>query len=360
MEDMGQGGNVYTAPDGNGYMPQGGNISLSKADEVRAARKHFSSLGLRFLAGTLLIFAVQTLAMEIGSRVAPELMSDMNYYLLVTMLPMYFIAIPILVLLVKRLPSQTPERRRMKPGHFVLSVIMAFALMYVANFIGTFITTFIGIIKGGEVENAIAGVVTEANQLTIFFIMVVCAPIVEELVFRKLVVDRTVFYGQGTAVVLSGLMFGLFHGNLNQFMYATALGMLLAFLYAKTGNLKITIAIHMLINLMGSIVSLQVLKLVDLEALMTMDSSDMQAVLKYFSENMAGLMVYMLYMFCVFGVMITGFVLVIVFAAKGRFACEKGSVCIPRGKRFRTVILNLGMVLYFLFWIVMIIKQLIA
>ena len=111
----------------------------------------------------------------------------------------------------------------------------------------------------------------------------------------------------------------------------------------------------MLINLMGSIVSLQVLKLVDLEALMTMDSSDMQAVLKYFSE-----MVYMLYMFCVFGVMITGFVLVIVFAAKGRFACEKGSVCIPRGKRFRTVILNLGMVLYFLFWIVMIIKQLIA
>ncbi len=360
MEDMGQGGNVYTAPDGNGYMPQGGNISLSQADEVRAARKHFSSLGLRFLAGTLLIFAVQTLAMEIGSRAAPELMSDMNYYLLVTMLPMYFIAIPVLVLLVKRLPSQTPERRRMKPGHFALSVIMAFALMYVANFIGTFITTFIGIIKGGEVQNAIAGVVTEANQLTIFFIMVVCAPIVEELVFRKLVVDRTVRYGQGTAVVLSGLMFGLFHGNLNQFMYATALGMLLAFLYAKTGNLKITIAIHMLINLMGSIVSLQVLKLVDLETLMTLDSSDMQAVMKYFSENMAGLMIYMLYMLCVFGVMIAGFVLVIVFAAKGRFACEKGSVCIPRGKRFRTVILNLGMALYFLFWIVMIIEQLIA
>lgn len=340
MEDMGE----------NGYTVQ--------ADEVKAARKHFSKLGAGFLVGTIVIFVVQTLALEIAEAVAPDLREDMNIYLLVSMLPMYLIGIPVLALLVWRLPSQTPQRRAMKPGQFVVSVIMAFALMYVANIIGTLLTTVIGFFKNGAVQNTIVNVVAETSPLTVFFLMVICAPIVEEFVFRKLVVDRAVRYGQGTAVVLSGLMFGLFHGNLNQFMYAAALGMFLAFLYVKTGKLKITIAIHMLINFMGSVVSTWVLKAVNLEALSGLNAGDMAAVMEYLSENMLGFLVYMLYAFYIFGIMIAGVVLFIVFAVKKRFVFEKGSMCIPRGKRFKTVILNLGMGLYCVFWIAMIIYQL--
>ena len=333
---------------------------MMQADEVRAARKHFSKLGAGFLAGTIVIFAVQTLALIIAEAVAPGLTENMNIYLLVSLLPMYLIGIPVLALLVWKLPSQTPERRTMKPGQFVVSVIMAFALMYAANIIGTIFTTIIGFFKKGAVQNTIANVVTETSTLTVIFIMVNCAPIIEEFVFRKLVVDRAVRYGQGTAVVLSGLMFGLFHGNLNQFMYATALGMFLAFLYVKTGKLKITIAIHMLINFMGSVVSAWVLKAVNLEKLSRLNAGDMQMVMEYLSENMLGFLAYMLYAFCIFGIMITGVVLLIVFAAKKRFVFERGNACIPKGERFRTVILNLGMGLYCVFWIGMIIYQLFA
>lgn len=357
---MPQNGNGYTPQDGNGYMPRQSTVYMTHIDELRAARKHFSRLGIRFLAGTIVIFAVQLLALKIAESLAPELTGDMNIYLLVTMLPMYLIGIPVLALLVWRLPSQTPERRIMKPGQFVVAVIMSFSLMYVANIIGTVITTIIGLFKRGGVQNTIANVVTETNPLMVLFIMVICAPAVEEFVFRKLVVDRTVRYGQGTAVVLSGLMFGLFHGNLNQFMYAAALGMFFAFLYVKTGKLKITIAIHMLINFMGSVVSAWVLKVVNLEALSKLNAGDMMSVMEYLSENLLGFLVYMLYVLCIFGLMITGFVLFIVFAAKKRFVFERGSMCIPKGERFRTVILNLGMALYFVFWIVIIIDQLFA
>lgn len=372
MEDMGwngnasqdgngyavQNGNGYTAQNGNGYAAQNGNGYMMQADEVRAARKHFSRLGMRFMVGTIVIFVLQTLALEIADRFAPDLLNDMNIYLLVSMMPMYLIGIPVLTLLVWKLPSQAPERRTMKPGQFAVSVLMAFALMYVANIIGTIMTTIIGLFKRGGVQNNIANVVSETSPLTVFFIMVICAPIVEEFVFRKLVVDRAVRYGQGTAVVLSGLMFGLFHGNLNQFMYATALGMFLAYLYVKTGKLKITIAIHMLINFMGSIVSSWVLKLMNLEALSRLDAGDIQAVMEYLSENMLGFLLYMLYAFCILGIMIAGFVLFIVFAVKKRFVFARGAVSIPKGKRFRTVILNLGMGLYCIFWIGMIIDQL--
>ena len=355
-----QGGNGYVQQGWNGYMPQQGDVRVLQGDELKAARKHFLKLGGGFLVGSMAIFLIQILAVKIADTLSPELVSDMNIYLLVSMLPMYLIGIPFLALLVWRLPSQVPEKRVMKPGQFAVSVIMAFALMYIANIAGTILTTVIGFFKRDVVQNTIANVVTETNTLTVFFIMVICAPIVEEFVFRKLVVDRAARYGQGTAVVLSGLMFGLFHGNLNQFMYATALGMFLAFLYVKTGKLKITIAIHMLINFMGSIVSAWVLKLADLEAVLGMDTSDMSQMMEYMSENMLGYLVYLLYAFCVFGIMIAGFVLLIVFAAKKRFAMRKGPECIPKGKRFLTVILNIGMGLYFVFWIGMIINQLFA
>lgn len=333
---------------------------VTQPDEVKAARKHFSRLGISYLAGTIAIFAVQLLALAIANAVAPDLMGNMNIYLLVTMMPTYLIAIPFLILLVRRIPAQTPGKHPMKPGQFAVSAIMAFALMYLANFIGTIITTVIGLLKKGAVENTIANMVTSASPLMMLFIVVICAPVIEEFVFRKLIVDRTVRYGQGTAVVLSGLMFGLFHGNLNQFVYATALGMFLAFLYVKTGKLKITIAIHMMVNFMGSIVSAWVIRLVNLEVLVGLNGSDMEAVMEYLSENMLGFLVYMLYAFCILGVMIAGVVLLIVFAAKKRFRFERGSVSIPQGKRFRTVILNLGMGLYCVFWIGMIIYQLFA
>jgi len=42
------------------------------------------------------------------------------------------------------------------------------------------------------------------------------APVCEELIFRKMLVTRALKYGEGVAILLSGLVFGLFHGDLNQ------------------------------------------------------------------------------------------------------------------------------------------------
>ena len=97
-------------------------------------------------------------------------------------------------------------------------------MVFVSNLMGNAITTIIGILKGNEVNNGVVGVILEGNMLINFVSMVILAPIVEELVFRKLIIDRTAKYGQTVAIIASGLMFGLFHGNLNQFAYALVLG----------------------------------------------------------------------------------------------------------------------------------------
>ena len=337
----------------------GQNGTSGGQDEIRAARKHFSKLGGMFFLGTIVIYAVQLLVGTLVGLMKPEWLDNGNISLMLSLVPMYLVGMPVLILLVKTVPAQQMGRHPIRAGHFILALIMCYAIMYVANFAGNILTTLIGILKGGVVQNNLLDVTESVNLWVMILYMVICAPIIEEYVFRKLIVDRTVRYGQGIAVLMSGLMFGLFHGNLNQFMYAFVLGIFLAFIYVKTGDIRITIALHMLINFVGGAVSSALMKALDLNAYMEVAlSGDTKAIMAFVQENLAAVMAYMVFLVFVFGMMIAGSILLIICLVKKKFVLAKGEVVIPKGKRFSTVALNLGMFLYILFWIAMIIWQL--
>lgn len=318
-------------------------------------KKSFSGLGWRFLIGTLIIYAVQMGVMAIVGVVKPEWLQNTTISLILAVMPLYLIGMPILIALVKRMPGEAPAKKSIKPGQFVLALIMCYALMYCGNLAGTLITTLVGVLKGTAVDNALMTYATESSMIVTFIYMVLCAPVLEEYIFRKLIVDRTVKYGQGVAIVLSGLMFGLFHGNLNQFAYAMLLGMFLAFMYVKTGNLKITIGLHMCINFMGAIVSVLLLKAIHLDEYqeIVMNGGDAEDIMNFMMQYLPGWIGYMIYVLFILAVVITGIVLFIVFRKK--FAVEPGQIA--KGQRFRTVICNPGMICYCIFWIAMIIIQ---
>ena len=323
--------------------------------ETKSMKKSFSGLGWRFLIGTLIIYAVQMGVMAIVGVVKPEWLQNTTISLILAVMPLYLIGMPILIALVKRMPGEAPAKKSIKPGQFVLALIMCYALMYCGNLAGTLITTLVGVLKGTAVDNALMTYATESSMIVTFIYMVLCAPVLEEYIFRKLIVDRTVKYGQGVAIVLSGLMFGLFHGNLNQFAYAMLLGMFLAFMYVKTGNLKITIGLHMCINFMGAIVSVLLLKAIHLDEYqeIVMNGGDAEDIMNFMMQYLPGWIGYMIYVLFILAVVITGIVLFIVFRKK--FAVEPGQIA--KGQRFRTVICNPGMICYCIFWIAMIIIQ---
>lgn len=331
-----------------------------QTDPLKPVRKHFSRMGLMFFLGTIVIYAVQFIVALLVQKLRPEWLMDINISMALSMIPMYLVGMPVLILLVKTVPAVKLEKRPMKAGHFVLAVIMTFAIMYVSNIIGNIFTAIIGLLQGGAVENVALDLISDLDLLWVFVYTVICAPFMEEYVFRKLIVDRTVRYGQGVAVLLSGFMFGLFHGNLNQFAYAFTLGMFLAFLYVKTGKLKLTIAIHMMVNFMGGVVSSLIMQMLDLEEyLRVAQSGDFTAMIEYAMENSLGLLLLMGFFLFVVAVVIAGGIMLIVFLVKKRFTFAPGEVSIPKGKRFRTVILNVGMSLFCLFWLVNIVMQLI-
>lgn len=330
-------------------------------NENKTARKHFSKLGWMFVIGTIVIYAVQIGFSALIGVVKPEWLQDPNMSLLASVIPLYLIGMPVLIFLIKRVPAAPVESHSMKPGQFVIAAIMCFGLVYLSNLLGNLITLAIGALKGSMVENVIASIATSVNIWLVFGYMVLIAPFMEEYVFRKLIVDRTKQYGQGVAVLLSGLMFGLFHGNLNQFVYAFTLGAFLAFLYVKTGKLKITIALHMMINFMGGLVSVQLLELLDLEEYTrAFSSGDAAVIMDYVNSNMFGLVAYGIYVLFIVGVMLAGLVLLIVALAKKRFVLTAGENAIPKGMKFRTVFVNSGIIAYCAVWVALIVYQLVA
>lgn len=78
----------------------------------------------------------------------------------------------------------------------------------------------------------------------------VIGPICEELMFRGIVFHRLKDWVKPqAAIVISALLFGIYHGNVVQFFYATCMGVMLAIIYDKTGTLWISIVAHIAANL---------------------------------------------------------------------------------------------------------------
>lgn len=319
---------------------------------LKTYKKHFSLLGLMYFLGALIIIGVQVAVSMLVLAFAPSLLDNPNLSLLVSMLPTYTIAFPLTSLLIHQVPGVQMKKHNMKPTQLLGAFAISYALMYLSNLAGQFFTNIIGIIKGSPVDDAIADLVSELNPLTAFFVMVLLAPALEEWIFRKLLVDRTIRYGEGTAIFLSGLMFGLFHGNLNQFVYTFLIGAFWAFIYVKTGRLRYTIYLHMALNFMGSVGSLFFLG-----AISTLEggSSAMNGF-HFLLGMLIPLAIVIPYLIVVFGLVISGIVLLV--TNWKRFRLIPAEFFIPKEKRFSVIFLNAGMILYVLFWIIQIVLQL--
>lgn len=96
--------------------------------------------------------------------------------------------------------------------------------------------------------------IENANQAVSFITAVIMAPLFEEILCRGLILNTL----RGAmpkwwAIVLSSAIFGIIHGNPIQFIYATALGILLGWLYTKFDSIYIPMLCHLVFNLMSMI-----------------------------------------------------------------------------------------------------------
>ncbi|GEM_PF-1521931 len=99
----------------------------------------------------------------------------------------------------------------------------------------------------------------EASEMTLdtptpvlsFIVTVVCAPLVEEFVFRGLIYNnlKQVFpKAVWLAVILQGMIFGAVHGQLLWMLYAGTLGIFLSLVYDYFESLTASMFVHLIFN----------------------------------------------------------------------------------------------------------------
>ena len=107
--------------------------------------------------------------------------------------------------------KKAPEKNKFGFGKFIVGLFLMIGAVGVGAVVGTAVNFAFTLPFGVKVTdtNALANLMTGSNAFWRILTVGVLAPIVEELVFRKFLIDRVVKYGEWVAIITSGLMFGL-------------------------------------------------------------------------------------------------------------------------------------------------------
>jgi membrane protease YdiL (CAAX protease family) len=99
-----------------------------------------------------------------------------------------------------------------------------------------------------------------------FIAIVIAAPVIEEFIFRGIILDGLLKkYSPTKSILISSILFGIVHLNPWQFISALILGLFSGWVYYRTKKLTLSILIHSINNLIGFIS----FYLVDMETIMS-------------------------------------------------------------------------------------------
>ena len=235
--------------------------------DLRADRRRLALPALGVTAITLLTLVAQLILVIPVRLFAPQLVDQPWFLVIFSTAPMYLIAMPLSLLIFRRVKADPPRQQHLGILTLLGLLALCFALTYVGNFIGVLVNAMIERLTGVVQINDLEALTMQTPLWANLLFAGIFAPILEEIFYRKLIIDRWRAFGDLPAVLLSGLLFGLIHGNFSQFFYAAMIGMILGYVYLRTGRLRYTVFLHMGINLIGGVYTTEVMKQLDLDSL---------------------------------------------------------------------------------------------
>lgn len=180
-----------------------------------------------------------------------NLSSELTNWLMTDTL-IYLIGFPVFIMIIRSMPNYEIKNAKqlMKPKHFAIGIILCLGILYGFNLIGSGLSMLITHFTGGTanpLDNMIGTPI-----YTILFGCITPA-IMEEIIFRKMLISKIYPMGDTFCILMSGILFGFFHGNLAQIVYAIPMGCFLAYIYIRTNDIRNPIILHFLSNLCGTL-----------------------------------------------------------------------------------------------------------
>lgn len=178
------------------------------------------------------------------------------YYLLVSASFVLSFFVPgLLYMAATRMPlGRTLPSQKIAPSIWIALFLLGSALALMANlpvnWISDWINSFLPQSESALPSSPSIGYAAATPAAVILSLIrtIVLPAFFEEFVFRGIVLGQLRRYGDGIAVVISAILFGIFHGNLRQIPFAFLVGLVLGYIVVRTNNIWITIAIHFFNN----------------------------------------------------------------------------------------------------------------
>lgn len=180
------------------------------------------------------------------------------------------------------------------------------------------IAAFVGyILKQFGLESQTADLTAQNNSAWslwfMYFYASLLGPVLEELLYRGVILQSMRKYNERFAIVLSALIFGLMHQNYQQFILAFMLGLILAAADLRSGSIIPSIIMHIIVNTSGVVMQLA-MQAADYETFIKITSGDTNAAMSGSASFMTLVMINAIFRY---GFMFLGITLLIIAMVKG-------------------------------------------
>lgn len=218
----------------------------------------FKSVCMKLGAMMIIIFVSRgletvLLSAAIGLGAFDGMSSNMSYLLqtLISFLFLYIIPIGCAAALLK--PPGMCSKVYRKPQFFGSAMGMFPALYGLALFVNLLTMLVSKLFENTDLYKSFNTVNDLAPDnmfcaVVLLFQLVIIAPLFEEFWFRGIVLESLRPYGNGFAIFVSGILFGMTHANFSQFFYATVLGICLGYIAVSTNSIVTTTIMHGMFN----------------------------------------------------------------------------------------------------------------
>ena len=135
------------------------------------------------------------------------------------------------------------------PANTVVLLLVGLAVVYFFGIISVGFDALLGVFGiERRVFESVAFPRTAPGIIMYFTAAVIAPSILEEFLCRYLMLNALRKYGDGFAITVSSVFFGLLHGRVNAFFFATAIGFLFAYIAIKTKSIWFPIILHAFVN----------------------------------------------------------------------------------------------------------------
>lgn len=188
------------------------------------------------------------------TNVVNEIAGKLNYILLISSIVTVLIFLIIYAIRKKKLTEEILLKKT-KPMNMVIAVLIGTSVWLFNSGILVLLQLNGLLMEQFQGMNEILNPLTEGNLFIMVLTIGIVAPFAEEFLFRG-VIYRTLSKNISipVTIIIQGVLFGIYHANLIQGVYASLLGIIFGFITHKTQSLWPAIIAHMTNNTIAVII----------------------------------------------------------------------------------------------------------